>query len=296
MKIIEKIKRKIVLLIIIAVFALVFSFLGIFALSAYRASKVKPTPPPPRPEENAVLLEGWTLKQIDEYFKNSGKWSGDEFFAAAGYKNVYGSASKQELSGDWLKQFSFLSDKPENLSLEGYLFPDTYRIYSSSTPEEIVSKMLVNMDRKLTPQMRDDIEASGKTIHEILTMASIIEKEAPIYAQKDAKEAKIISGIFWNRIKIGMGLQSDATLSYIFDDNKPVHSGEELEVDSLYNTYKYRGLPPGPIANPGLIAIEAAIYPAKTSYYYFLTTLDGSAIYYAKTYDEHLKNKYKYLQ
>lgn len=93
-----------------------------------------------------------------------------------------------------------------------------------------------------------------------------------------------------------MGLQSDATLSYIFDDNKPVHSGEELEVDSLYNTYKYRGLPPGPIANPGLIAIEAAIYPAKTSYYYFLTTLDGSAIYYAKTYDEHLKNKYKYLQ
>lgn len=289
-------KRKIVLLIIIAASALAFSFFAIFALSAYRASKVKPAPLPPRPEENAVLLEGWTLENIDEYFKASNKWSGDEFFVAAGYKNVYNSASKQEFSRDWTQQFSFLADKPENLSLEGYLFPDTYRIYSSSTPEEIISKMLANLDKKLTPQMRADIKKSGKSIHEILTMASIIEKEAPIYAQKDAKEAKIISGIFWNRINIGMGLQSDATLSYIFNDKKPAHSGEELKVDSPYNTYKYRGLPPGPIANPGIIAIEAAIYPADTNYFYFLTTFDGSAIYYAKTYDEHLKNKYKYLK
>jgi UPF0755 protein len=93
-----------------------------------------------------------------------------------------------------------------------------------------------------------------------------------------------------------MGLQSDATLSYIFNDSKPTHSGEELEIDSLYNTYKYRDLPPGPICNPGLMAIKAAIYPAETDYYYFLTTRDGKAVYYASSYEGHLQNKYKYLK
>jgi len=296
MNFIDKIKKKIVLLIIIAISALVFSFLSIFILSAYRASKIEPVKIAPPLEETAILLEGWTIENIDQYFKERAKWQGDEFFLAAGYKNVYNKANKQEFARDFSKEFSFLIDKPENLSLEGYLFPDTYRLFASSTPEEIIIKMLSNFDKKLTPEMRADIKASGKTIHEIITMASIIEKEAPIYAQTDSEAAKIISGIFWNRIKIGMGLQSDASLSYIYNDNKPIHSGEELEVDSLYNTYKYRGLPPGPIANPGLIAIKAAIYPSETNYYYFLTTLDGSAIYYAKTYEEHLRNKYKYLK
>ena len=296
MNIINQIKKRIALVIIIAIFALCFSVLAIFALATYRSAKNEPAKIIPAAEENAVLLEGWTNEDIDKYFKESAKWQGDEFFLAAGYKNVYGKANKQEFTRDFSKEFSFLSDKPENLSLEGYLFPDTYRIYSSSTPEEIIFKMLNNFDKKLTPKMREDIKESGKTIHEILTMASIIEKEAPIYAQSDSKEAKIISGIFWNRVNINMGLQSDATLSYIYNDKKPVHSGKELEIDSAYNTYKYRGLPPGPIANPGIIAIEAAIYPSKTNYYYFLTTLDGSAIYYAKTYEEHLKNKYKYLK
>lgn len=296
MKFLYQIKKRIIFVVIIAIMAFVFSIAGIFALGFYRASKTEPVKIVAPAEENVVLLEGWTIENIDEYFKTKNKWQGDEFLASVGYKNVYGKEDKQIYSQDWSAKFSFLKDKPANLNLEGYLFPDTYRVYSSTTPDEIVFKMLSNLDKKLTAKMREDIAASGKTIHEIITMASIIEKEAPIYAQKDAKAAKIISGIFWNRINIGMALQSDATLSYIFNDKSPVHSSKELEVDSPYNTYKYRDLPPGPIANPGLIAIEAAIYPSKTNYFYFLTTLDGSAIYYARTYDEHLRNKYKYLK
>ena len=97
-------------------------------------------------------------------------------------------------------------------------------------------------------------------------------------------------------MKIGQALQSDATLSYLLDDNNPAHSGQDLKIDSPYNSYKYPGLPPTPICNPGIKAIEAAIYPIETDYNYFLTTLDGSAIYYARTYAEHLQNKYKYLK
>lgn len=291
----SEIKKRIFSVIIITIFILSFFVVSVFVFSSYRTEKREANKIMPIPEESAVIIEGWTNGDIDSYFKSSGKWKGDEFLAASGYKNIYGRSDKQVLSHDFVSDFSFLESKPDYLSLEGYLFPDTYRIFSSSSPEEIITKMLGNLDKKLTPKMRQDIEKQGKTIHEIMTMASIIEKEAPIYAQSNGEAAEIIAGIFWNRINIGMGLQSDATLSYIFDDNNPVHSGSELEVDSSYNTYKYRGLPPGPICNPGLIAIKAAIYPANTSYYYFLTTPD-SKVYYAKNYDEHLKNKYKYLK
>jgi UPF0755 protein len=141
--------------------------------------------------------------------------------------------------------------------------------------------------------MRSDIKAQGKTLSDIIIMASLIEKEAPFNGNNN--DARIVASIFWNRLEIGQALQSDATLSYIFRDNKAAHSGEELDNPSLYNTYKYRNLPPGPICNPGLLAIEAAIYPAQTDYNYFLTDLEGN-IYYAKTYDQHLQNKYKYLK
>jgi len=145
--------------------------------------------------------------------------------------------------------------------------------------------------------MRADIKAQKKTIYDIVTMASIIEKEAPIDYQKDDNhDARIISGIFWGRLKIGQALQSDATLSYILNDNEPSHSGADLKVDSPYNTYKYRGLPPGPICNPGILAIEAAIYPLATDYNYFLTPKGKGTVIYAKDYEEHLKNKYQYLR
>jgi len=248
----------------------------------------------PREEINVTILEGWRNNDIVNYF--SDKWNKEDILAYIGERNIDNNKKEQELSINWEEDYSFLKDKPDNMSLEGYLFPDTYRIYASSSPAELVSRMLDNFDKKLTSEMRADIKKQGKTIHEIITMASIIEKEAPIFAQKDLKDAKIVSGIFWNRLEIGMALQSDATLSYILNDNKPAHSGSELNIDSPYNTYKYPGLIPGPICNPGIAAIEAAIYPTDTNYLYFLTTLDGKEIYYARTHDEHVRNKYLYLK
>lgn len=252
----------------------------------------------PRAEETIKVLEGWTTRDISDHLEEFGIWSKEDFFSVVGSPLIdYRSNKKLGEPKDFSNEFSFLKDKPSYRGLEGYLFPDTYRVYASSSVEEITRKMLANFDDKLTPKMRADINAQGKTIYEIITLASLIEKEAPIdYRSNDNRDAKIIAGIFLNRLAIGQGLQSDATLSYIYGDNKPAHSGAELDVNSLYNTYKYRGLPPGPICNPGILAIEAAIYPIRTDYNYFLTPKGKSTVVYSRTYDEHLKNKYQYLK
>lgn len=198
---------------------------------------------------------------------------------------------------DYSNQFEFLADKPSSTDLEGYLYPDTYRVFASSTPDEIIVKMLTNFDNKLTKQMRADIKAQGKTINEIITMASLIEKEAPIsYQTGKLDDAKIVSGIFWNRIKSGQALQSCATLAYILGVNKPQYSEADTKVVSPYNTYQNPGLPPGPIANPGILAITAAIYPIKTNYNYFLTPSGSKELIFSRTYEEHLQNKNKYLK
>jgi UPF0755 protein len=195
----------------------------------------------------------------------------------------------------YLSDFDFLADKPDDASLVGYMFPDTYRVYASSTAEEVTYRLLDNFGKKLTLEMRQDIAKQGKTIYEIVTMASLIEKEAAIDQGGSNNDAKIISGIFWDRIKNRQALQSCATLAYILGVNKPQYSEADTKIDSLYNTYLHRGLPPGPIANPGLAAIEAAIYPEYTDYNYFLTPAGSKQMIFSKTYEEHLRNKAKYL-
>jgi len=249
-------------------------------------------------EETIKIVEGWTNQDIADYFVEQGKWTSADFLEQSG-QGLLGDRQypSQPPVRDWSGQFSFLSDKPAEASLEGYLFPDTYRIYASTTIEAVISRMLENFDAKLTPTMRADIKKQGRTIYEIITLASIVEKEAPIHnAKGDNYDARVIAGIFWDRLEIGQALQSDATLSYVLRDNQPSHSGRELEIDSLYNTYKYRDLPPGPICNPGLLAISAAIYPIYTDYNYFLTPTNSREVIYARTYAEHLANKNKYLK
>jgi len=251
-----------------------------------------------KPEKTIKILEGWTIQEIAQYLEQEGVGSEDELLDLIGYPQTdYRKNTNLLEPKDFSLEFDFLSDKPNYYGLEGYLFPDTYRIYTDATLEDVIVKMLDNFGKKLTPQMRADIAKQGKTIYQIITMASLIEKEAPINnSDSENRDAKIISGIFWDRLKIGQALQSDATLSYILQDNKPQHSGRELEIDSPYNTYKHPGLPPGPICNPGLVAIEAAIYPIYTDYNYFLTPTDSQAVIYAVTYEQHLQNKYKYLK
>lgn len=249
-------------------------------------------------EETIQIIEGWTSQDIAQYLSGFGKWSEAKFFAAAGQPQTdYRSHPELSALPDWSAKFSFLNDKPKYYGLEGYLFPDTYRVYASSTEKEIIEKMLTNFDSKLTPKLRADIKAQGKTIYNIIIMASLVEKEAPLnYQTGDNRDARLIAGIFWRRLKNGQGLESDASLSYILGDKNPRHAGSELELDSPYNTYKHRGLPPGPICNPGLLAIEAAIYPLATDYNYFLTPQGKNTVIYAKTYEEHLQNKYHYLK
>jgi UPF0755 protein len=193
------------------------------------------------------------------------------------------------------EEYDFLvADNVKNL--EGYLFPDTYFFSKKDTPESMARKFLDNFAKKLSGDLKAEIASQQKTIFEIVTMASIVEKEALINYQKggDDQNAKIIAGLFWDRIKNGQALQSCATLAFIFKDPKPKaqYSFEDTRTDSPYNTYLNKNLPPGPISNPGILAIRAATFPTKTDYNYFLSD-DNHNLLFAKTIEEHLANKQK---
>jgi UPF0755 protein len=171
---------------------------------------------------------------------------------------------------------------------EGYLFPDTYFFFTIVTPEEVIAKMRNNFDEKIKT-LGDKIKLSGHSREDIITMASIIEKETVTRTDR-----RIVSGILWKRIKLGMPLQVDAAFSYVNGKSTYNLTLNDLQIDSRYNTYKYKGLPPGPIANPGLDTILAALEPTDTPYLYYLSGKDGT-IYYAKNFEEHKKNKIRYL-
>ncbi len=172
---------------------------------------------------------------------------------------------------------------------EGYLFPDTYFFFPSVSMEDVVSTLKSGFNRKIQP-IKDDIARSRASLKDIITMASIIEREA-----SGDEDRGIISGILWKRIELGMPLQADATLYYVTGKESSKLTHDDLALDSKYNTYKYKGLPPGPIASPGLLSIKAALFPVSSPYLYYLHAPDGN-VYYAETYAGHLANKKKYLK
>jgi len=182
-----------------------------------------------------------------------------------------------------------LGVKLEGENLEGYLFPDTYYFPIDVSGEEVVKVMKENFERKILPY-KEEIEKSGKTLHQILTMASLLEKEV-----KTKEEKEIVSGILWKRLKAKIPLQVDATITYITGKKTTKISFEDLQIDSPYNTYKYQGLPPGPICNPGLESILAALYPKESDYWYYLSTPEGKTLFF-KTLKEHNLAKAKYLK
>lgn len=244
-----------------------------------------------------TVIEGWTVKDIAKALADAGVVSENVFRAAENPSPL------EPL--DWSSDFAFLADRPRGQGLEGYLFPDTYFFAKNSEGEQVVRKMLANFDRKLTPETRQDIKKQGKNIHEIVALASIIEKEVGRNVKKGEKlndsdrkkiteERRLVAGVFYNRLAANMGLNSDATIGYITGSRSHRATLEETKIDSPYNTYKYRGLPPGPIANPSLDSLIAAINPADTDYLYFVTAPDGTA-YFAKTLEEHNANRVKYL-
>ncbi|NQT29678.1 MAG: endolytic transglycosylase MltG [Candidatus Saganbacteria bacterium] len=172
-------------------------------------------------------------------------------------------------------------------SLEGYLYPDTYWFYKSADAHDMADIMLKRFVEVVMPFWKKAQNDTKYNLHEILTLASIIEKEAKV-----ASERAIISSVYHNRLKIGMALGADPTIKYALDNpTKKVYT-HQLEVDSPYNTYRRRGLPPGPICNPGIESIKAAVYPAKTNYFYFVAKEDGSHIF-SRTLSEHQKARGK---
>ncbi|MCF7794909.1 endolytic transglycosylase MltG [Patescibacteria group bacterium] len=244
-------------------------------------------------EITVKLLEGWSNKRMATHFEDQGIWQKDEWLDVAGWPQAGDKKNNQDLS-EYKEDYNFLNSKSELSSLEGYLFPDTYNIYKDSEPQDLVIKMLNNFNNKLTTEMREDISEQNRTINEIVIMASLIEKEANI-KDDNLEEAKIISGIFWDRIARGQALQSCASLAYILGEYKTVYSTEDTKIESPYNTYQNSGLPPSPVSNPGIAAIKAAIYPIYTEYNYFLSPVGSDKTLFSVTYSEHLQKKAQFI-
>lgn len=175
-------------------------------------------------------------------------------------------------------------------SLEGYLFPDTYYFLPIVKEDQVIKEMSQNFQKKLEPIL-PAIEQSGNDLHQIMTMASLIEGEA----SNSSQERRVISGILWQRIKIGMPLQVDAVFKYIVGRGGKNITKADLKIDSPYNTYKNKGLPPGPINNPGLSSIVAAINPTPSKYLFYIHDRSGT-IHYAVNYDQHASNVRRYLR
>lgn len=242
-------------------------------------------------ERELKIIEGWTVSQIDAYLMSEGLIQ-DNALRSLVIDELKIQNEKIKITNQKLKidDFDFLKDKPALVGLEGYLFPDTYRLFKDAKLEDIIVKMLQNFDKKLTPEMRQEIERRGRTIFDIVRMASIIEAEVP-----HLEDRQIVSDILWKRLETGMLLQVDSTLNYVTGNKSRALSSEELKIDSRYNSYKYPGLPPTPIGNPGFDALRAAIYPQESPYWYFLSAKDGTTIF-SKTFEEHIAAKAKYLK
>jgi len=190
----------------------------------------------------------------------------------------------------WAAQYPFLAELPKGASLEGYLFPDTYRLPREVTASEIIARMLANLNRRVTPAMREKLAAQKRTLYQAITLASIVEREAVV-----ADERPIIASVYMNRLAAGMALDADPTVQYAMASARqqapwwPQLTQEDYRaVKSPYNTYLNPGLPPGPIASPGLSSIQAAIEPAQTNLYFFRASCSGDGTHmFSRTLEEH---------
>lgn len=222
-----------------------------------------------------TIPEGSTAADIGALMEQNGLFTRAEFLTQIN-RGSYDSALVQEI-GEWENR-AFL--------LEGYLFPDTYEFYKNDTPERVIEKMLNNLETKITDAYKTRAKEIGMSIDDVLTLASIIQAEAG-----DPKQMKTVSSVLHNRLKSKSRpkLECDVTIFYLEQDVQPYLTEDKDRFNSYYNTYKCTGLPEGPICNPGRDAIEAALYPEQTEYFYFATDKAGK-YYYAKTLEEHNQN------
>ena len=235
--------------------------------------------------EQIRVLEGWSLKTIAEALEEQELFTQEEFFAVVGSPGIDHRTQDGEYKAKNFSQFSFLQEKPDYISLEGFLFPDTYRITKNESVEDIVKKMLSNFEKHIEGNIAEKIASSDRSFLDIITMASIIEKEV-----RSLEDKKIVSGVLWKRLDEGIRLQADATLVYVRPVNYAIVTIEDTFVESPYNTYRMEGLPPGPIANPGIDSIIAALEPTESAYYFYFSPSINKTVF-SRTFEEHKTNR-----
>ena len=233
------------------------------------------------PNERLITIpEGWDLRDIAAYFEELGVASAEELWRVTGRPAAIPARGKA---------LDLVQDKPAAVTLEGYLYPDTYRIFLDAPVEVVVRKMTENFAHKFTADLRAEIKRQGRTVHEVVTLASLLEQEV-----RTPQDRRLVAGILRRRLEAGIPLQVDASVNYATGKRETPSAGD-LAADSPYNTYRIRGLPPGPISNPGQEAIAAALDPAPTDYLYYLSAPDGLTVF-SRTLAEHAAAKARYLQ
>lgn len=249
-----------------------------------------------------TFIEGWTEKQYAQYIEKQGVMKADVFLKAARDFNK--------------TSYPALSTIPKGYGLEGFLFPDTYQLPENPPADLIIDTLVKTFAQRIQKLGAEFVEGrvvipgyenlpeKTLSLYQVVTLASVVEKETgqdltnASANQKDRllEERKIVAGIFYNRLVQGGRLESDATVNYVTGKSRAQSTLEDTKINSPYNTYMYPGLPPGPIASPSLQSLQAVLQPTKTDYYYFLHKQPSGEVVYSKTYDEHVRNKQKYLK
>jgi UPF0755 protein len=220
-----------------------------------------------------TFREGLTIREMAQVYEQRGFGTAVEFTKAAKAADLVGALDQ------------------DARDLEGYLFPDTYALPRRATAEQLVARMVGEFEKVLTPELRQQATARGLSVRELVTLASIVEKETG-----KAEERPVVAAVYTNRLKIHMPLQCDPTVLFALEKAGNFSGNirrDDLQIDSPYNTYRYPGLPPGPIAAPGRASLEAAANPASAPYLYFVSRNDGSHVF-ATTLAEHNRNVYEF--
>jgi len=214
-----------------------------------------------------TIPEGWTAEQVAVLFARHGFGSREEFLRLF---------SRREEVAEWVPD-----DPSIRYPVEGYLFPDTYVFGGEEAPAEVLSFLVQRFRRAFSPDLERRARELGLTVHQAVTLASVVEKEA-----RREEERALIAGVFWNRLRAGMRLDADPTVRYALGKMEGPLLPADLKVDSPYNTYRRPGLPPGPIASPGLASLLAVLYPRESDYFYFVARPEGDHVF-SRTLEEH---------
>ncbi|NMB21222.1 MAG: endolytic transglycosylase MltG [Firmicutes bacterium] len=219
--------------------------------------------------ERVVIPEGFEIRRIADLLETKGLADRDRFIElASDVKLVYGEDSPLDLP---------------LATLEGYLYPDTYFFHEGQSEEDMIRQMVDRFIAVTEAEIVPLLEESEFSLHEVVTLASIVEREIAV-----DHERPVVASVYLNRLAIDMPLQADPTVRYVTPEDRPQVLYRDLEIDSPYNTYRYRGLPPGPIASPGLASMLAVLNPAETDYYFFVSRRDGTHEF-TRTYNDHLR-------